>query len=154
MALALLALAASFVLLFLAARRVEAAGKAGMTWMMGAYFFQTVGELTLSPVGLSMVTKLAPRRFASALMGVWFLSNAAGNKLAGSIGALAEGQGDAAVFLGHRHRLRGGRERSSSPSARCFTGWRTGQRTRRRSPDPSWTPRRRDGRSPRVGRRR
>lgn len=100
MALALLALAVSFVLLFVAARRVEGGGKAGMAWMIGAYFFQTVGELALSPVGLSMVTKLAPRRFASALMGVWFLSNAAGNKLAGSIGALAEGQGDAAVFLG------------------------------------------------------
>ena len=57
MALALLALAVSFVLLFLAARRVEGGGKAGMAWMIGAYFFQTVGELTLSPVGLSMVTQ-------------------------------------------------------------------------------------------------
>lgn len=100
MALGLLALAVSFVLLFVAARRAEGGGKAGMAWMIGAYFFQTAGELALSPVGLSMVSKLAPRRFASALMGVWFLSNAAGNKLAGSIGALAEGHGDAAVFLG------------------------------------------------------
>jgi POT family proton-dependent oligopeptide transporter len=100
MAAALLTLAASFVLLFLAARRAEVAGKAGMLWMVGAYFLQTVGELMLSPVGLSMVTKLAPARYASALMGVWFLSNAAGNKLAGSIGALAEGHGDATVFLG------------------------------------------------------
>ncbi len=96
----LLALAVSFVLLFLAARQAEVVGRAGMLWMVGAYFFQTVGELMLSPVGLSMVTKLAPARYASALMGVWFLSNAAGNKLAGSIGALAEGHGDAAVFLG------------------------------------------------------
>ena len=47
-----------------------------------------------------MVSKLAPPRYASALMGVWFLSNAAGNKLAGSIGALAEGHGDATVFVG------------------------------------------------------
>lgn len=100
MAMGLLAVAASFVLLFVAAQRAEAAGKAGMLWMVGAYFLQTVGELMLSPVGLSMVTKLAPERYASALMGVWFLSNAAGNKLAGSIGALAEGHGDAAVFLG------------------------------------------------------
>ena len=100
MAYALLTLAASFVLLFLAARRAEAVGKAGMLWMVGAYFLQTVGELMLSPVGLSMVTKLAPERYASALMGVWFLSNAAGNKLAGSIGALAEGQGDSTVFAG------------------------------------------------------
>lgn len=100
MAYGLLALSASFVLLFFAARRAEAVGKAGMLWMVGAYGLQTVGELALSPVGLSMVTKLAPQRFASALMGVWFLSNAAGNKLAGSIGALAEGHGDATVFLG------------------------------------------------------
>jgi POT family proton-dependent oligopeptide transporter len=100
MACALLFLSASFVLLFLAARRAEVVGKAGMLWMVGAYFLQTVGELMLSPVGLSMVTKLAPERYASALMGVWFLSNAAGNKLAGTIGALAEGHGDATVFAG------------------------------------------------------
>ena len=100
MAVGLFALAVSFVLLYLAARRAEAVGKAGMLWMVGAYLFQTIGELMLSPVGLSMVTKLAPQRYASALMGVWLLSNAAGNKLAGSIGALAEGHGDATVFRG------------------------------------------------------
>ena len=100
MAVGLFALGASFVLLYAAARIAEVQGRAGMLWMVGAYFLQTVGELALSPVGLSMVTKLAPARFASLMMGVWFLSNAAGNKLAGAIGALAEGQGDAAVFLG------------------------------------------------------
>ena len=100
MALGLLALAFSFVLLYFGALRAEAVGRAGMRWMVGAYLFQTIGELMLSPVGLSMVTKLAPPRYASALMGVWLLSNAAGNKLAGSIGALAEGHGDAAVFRG------------------------------------------------------
>ncbi|HTS80482.1 MAG TPA: peptide MFS transporter [Myxococcaceae bacterium] len=100
MAIGLVALAVSFLLLFVAARRAEVAGKAGMGWIVGAYFFQTVGELATSPVGLSMVSKLAPPRYGSALMGVWFLSNAAGNKLAGSIGALAEGHGDATVFLG------------------------------------------------------
>lgn len=100
MALGLFALAVGFVLLYLAARRAEVVGRAGMLWMVGAYGFQTIGELMLSPVGLSMVTKLAPPRYASALMGVWFLSNAAGNKLAGSLGALAEGHGDAAVFRG------------------------------------------------------
>ena len=96
----LFALAASFVLLYFAAGRAEAVGKAGALWIVGAYLFQTIGELMLSPVGLSMVTKLAPPQYGSALMGVWFLSNAAGNKLAGSIGALAEGHGDATVFRG------------------------------------------------------
>ena len=99
-AMILITLAVSFVLLYFAARRAGAVGKAGMLWIVGAYLFQTIGELMLSPVGLSMVTKLAPPRYASALMGVWFLSNAAGNKLAGSIGALAEGHGDATVFRG------------------------------------------------------
>jgi proton-dependent oligopeptide transporter, POT family len=100
MGLGMLALAVSFGLLFFAARRAEAVGRAAMLWMIAAYFFQTLGELVISPVGLSMVSKLAPTRYASALMGVWFLSNAAGNKLAGSIGALAEGRGDASVFGG------------------------------------------------------
>jgi POT family proton-dependent oligopeptide transporter len=100
MAVGLFALAVGFVLLYFAARRAEVVGRAGMLWIVGAYGFQTVGELMLSPVGLSMVTKLAPPQYASALMGVWFLSNAAGNKLAGSIGALAEGHGDATVFGG------------------------------------------------------
>ncbi len=50
---------------------------------MGAYFIEELGELSLSPVGLSVVTKLAPTRVVGLMMGVWFLSNAAGNKLAG-----------------------------------------------------------------------
>jgi POT family proton-dependent oligopeptide transporter len=52
-------------------------------WLVGVYFLETVGELCLSPVGLSVVTKLAPIRIIGAMMGVWFLSNAVGNKLAG-----------------------------------------------------------------------
>jgi POT family proton-dependent oligopeptide transporter len=52
-------------------------------WLVGAYFIQELGELCLSPVGLSVVTKLAPVRFVSLMLGVFFLSNAAGNWLAG-----------------------------------------------------------------------
>jgi POT family proton-dependent oligopeptide transporter len=52
-------------------------------WLIGAYFLSEVGELCLSPVGLSVVTKLAPVRIVGLMMGVWFLSNALGNKLAG-----------------------------------------------------------------------
>src|SRR4030095_15295841 len=55
----------------------------------------TLGELCLSPIGLSMVSKLAPLRFASLLMGTWFLANAAANKLAGTLSALyPPGQGE------------------------------------------------------------
>jgi POT family proton-dependent oligopeptide transporter len=52
-------------------------------WLIGSYFVQELGELCLSPVGLSVVTKLAPARIVGLMMGVWFLSNALGNKLAG-----------------------------------------------------------------------
>jgi POT family proton-dependent oligopeptide transporter len=52
-------------------------------WLVASYFVQELGELCLSPVGLSVVTKLAPVRIVGLMMGVWFLSNALGNKLAG-----------------------------------------------------------------------
>jgi POT family proton-dependent oligopeptide transporter len=52
-------------------------------WLVASYAISELGELSLSPVGLSAVTKLAPLRIVGLMMGVWFLSNAAGNKLAG-----------------------------------------------------------------------
>ena len=52
-------------------------------WLVGVYFLHTIGELCLSPVGLSIVTKLAPHRIVGSMMGLWFLSIAVGNKLAG-----------------------------------------------------------------------
>jgi POT family proton-dependent oligopeptide transporter len=52
-------------------------------WLIWAYFLSELGELCLSPVGLSVVTKLSPARILGLMMGVWFLSNAVGNKLAG-----------------------------------------------------------------------
>lgn len=63
-----------------------------MLWLLVLYFLHTLGELCLSPIGLSLVNKLAPARFASILMGVWFLSNAAGSKFAGTLGALYPGK--------------------------------------------------------------
>ena len=68
--------------------------KASMIWLVLAYFFHTTGELCISPVGLSMVTKLAPLRLASLMMGVWFLVNFVGNTLAGYIGAFTENMGE------------------------------------------------------------
>lgn len=58
-------------------------GKVSPVWLLGVYFLQTIGELCLSPVGLETVNKLAPARFASLIMGIWFLAVAVGNKLAG-----------------------------------------------------------------------
>ncbi|WP_255578493.1 peptide MFS transporter [Chitinophaga sp. sic0106] len=62
--------------------------KLGVSWLIIMYLFHTIGELCLSPIGLSLVSKLAPTRFSSLLMGVWFLANAAGYALAGTLGAL------------------------------------------------------------------
>jgi POT family proton-dependent oligopeptide transporter len=62
--------------------------KVSMVWLVGLYLIHTIGELCLSPIGLSMVVKLAPARFVSLLMGVWFLSTATANKFAGDLSAL------------------------------------------------------------------
>ncbi|MFN8714665.1 MAG: peptide MFS transporter [Bacteroidota bacterium] len=62
--------------------------KLGVIWLIIMYLLHTIGELCLSPIGLSLVAKLAPARFSSLLMGVWFLSNASGYALAGTLGAL------------------------------------------------------------------
>ena len=75
-------------------------GKASMMWLVIAYFFHTTGELCISPVGLSMVTKLAPLRLASLMMGVWFLINFVANWLSGIIGSFAEQLGELAIFGG------------------------------------------------------
>lgn len=79
----------------------DASGGVSMLWLLILYFLHTVGELCLSPIGLSLVNKLAPARFASILMGVWFLSNAGGSKLAGTLGALYPGKGPT-IVLGFR----------------------------------------------------
>jgi len=61
-------------------------GKAAMIWIFLAYLFHTLGELCTSPVSLSFITKLAPLKYASIMMGVYFAATGFGNKLAGSIG--------------------------------------------------------------------
>ena len=67
-------------------------------WLVGVYFVHTLGELCLSPVGLSTVTKLAPARLVGLMMGVWFLGAALGNKAAGSIGGLFDPAHLAGIF--------------------------------------------------------
>jgi len=84
-ALALLFVGLAFLLLVPAGQIAQAGAglKVSPLWLVGAYFIEEWGELCLSPVGLSAVTKLAPTRIVSLMMGVFFLSNALGNKLAG-----------------------------------------------------------------------
>jgi len=98
MAMGLLLVSVGFVLMMGASMQSAAEGKAALMWVIGAYFIHTMGELCLSPVGLSMVTKLAPKRYASLLMGAWFLSNAIANKAAGMIGGYADKLGELHLF--------------------------------------------------------
>src|SRR5512139_3217581 len=89
-----------FLAMVAAALESAGGGKAAMSWLVIAYFFHTTGELCISPVGLSMVTKLAPLRLASLMMGVWFLINFVANWLAGIIGSYAEHFGELSIFGG------------------------------------------------------
>ena len=80
-----------FVLIVPAAKAAQQSGVlVSPWWLIGLYFLHTIGELCLSPVGLSMVTKLAPGRIVGFMMGWWFLSIAVGNLLAGMAGGLFE----------------------------------------------------------------
>ena len=88
-ALGLFFAAVGFAIMIFAARAVLEGGEGTRVspwWLVGSYFFQTVGELCLSPVGLSSMTKLSPRRFTGQMMGVWFLAAAIGNLIAGIVG--------------------------------------------------------------------
>ena len=85
-AIALLLLSASFFLIALASTVfAQQQVKVSPWWLIGVYFLHGLGELSLSPVGLSTVTKLSPVRILGFLMGVWFLSNSLGNFTAGSV---------------------------------------------------------------------
>lgn len=82
---------------FILAHNVKDLGNSGLLaikWLILLYFLQTCGELCLSPIGLSLVGKLAPKRFASLLYGVFFISNAAGYALAGTLGSIMPATGD------------------------------------------------------------
>jgi POT family proton-dependent oligopeptide transporter len=80
----------SYLIMVAATNRVIAGGgvavRVSMWWLIVTYLLQVIGELALSPVGLSSVTKLAPRRFVGQMMGVWFMSISLGNLVAGLIG--------------------------------------------------------------------
>ena len=89
-----------FVFMVFAVRDYEANGSSAMYWLVLAYFFHTVGELSSSPVSLSFVTKLAPARYASLMMGLYFASTGLGNKVAGSLGESASDYGEYTVFAG------------------------------------------------------
>ncbi len=85
-----------FLFMVAGGRRADAGILVSPLWLTCAYVLHTWGELCLSPVGLSYVTKVAPLKFASLLMGVWFLANAAANKAAGWFAGYIPSPGEAA----------------------------------------------------------
>jgi POT family proton-dependent oligopeptide transporter len=101
MALGLLLLALGYLWIAFGVNSVQPGIKVSMMWLTGMYLLHTMGELCLSPIGLSLVNKLAPVKFASLLMAVWFLANAFANKLAGVLSALYP-DGKTTSFLGYQ----------------------------------------------------
>jgi POT family proton-dependent oligopeptide transporter len=88
MALGLGLVGLGYVIIAYAVHGVDSNTKIAMFWLFALYIVHTMGELCLSPIGLSMVSKLAPLRLSSLLMGTWFLANAVANKFAGTLSAL------------------------------------------------------------------
>jgi POT family proton-dependent oligopeptide transporter len=81
----------AFAVLVPAAKMTDGnAAKVGIWWLTGTYFLQTLGELCLSPVGLSAMSKLAPARAGGFMMGIWFLSTSIGNWLAGKAASVSD----------------------------------------------------------------
>jgi proton-dependent oligopeptide transporter, POT family len=97
-ALGLAQLGAGFFVLYLGAIQAGQTGKCNISFLIFGFMLHTTGELCLSPVGLSTITKLSPVRFVGMFMGVWFLSSALGNVFAGRIGGWVEEHGFDYVF--------------------------------------------------------
>ena len=85
MGIGLVLLGLGFVVMFQASRLAGTNGKVGPQWLASVYLLHTLGEICLSPIGLSLVNKLAPARVSSLMMAVWFLCTAVANYLAGML---------------------------------------------------------------------
>jgi proton-dependent oligopeptide transporter, POT family len=101
MAIGLLLLGLGYLWIAFGVNNIQPGVKVSMIWLTVLYALHTSGELCLSPIGLSLVNKLAPIKFASLLMAIWFTANAFGNKLAGFLSALYPGEGKTTNFLGY-----------------------------------------------------
>lgn len=100
MALGIIIMGFGFIFMVFAAMEFENSGTSSMIWLVLAYLFHTIGELCISPVALSFITKLAPVKYASLMMGVYFAATGLGNKVAGIVGESASDLGEYTVFLG------------------------------------------------------
>jgi POT family proton-dependent oligopeptide transporter len=87
-------IALSYLIIAYNVKDLGNSGLLAVKWLILLYLIQTMGELCLSPIGLSLVGKLAPKRFASLLFGVFFIANAAGYALSGTLGSILPATGD------------------------------------------------------------
>lgn len=97
-ALGLTQLGAGFFIMYLGAAQAGTTGKCNISFLVLGFMLHTTGELCLSPVGLSTITKLSPARMVSTFMGVWFLSSSLGNVFGGWVGGRTEHYGFDVVF--------------------------------------------------------
>jgi POT family proton-dependent oligopeptide transporter len=100
MIIGLIIMGTGFFFMTAAAAQFESDGASAMYWLVLAYLFHTIGELSISPVALSYITKLAPIKYASLMMGVYFAMTGFGNKLAGLLGEASENWGEYTIFTG------------------------------------------------------
>jgi len=100
MAIGVIIMGWGFMFMRFASQEYDAAGSSAMYWLVLAYLFHTIGELCASPVALSFITKLAPAKYASFMMGAYFAATGLGNKVAGLIGESAENAGELEIFTG------------------------------------------------------
>ncbi len=100
MAVGIIITGTGFLMMSGAALQAQSGTKAMLFWLILSYLLQVIGELSLSPVALSFITKLAPVKYASIMMGVYFAATGLGNKLAGLVGEFATTAGELEVFTG------------------------------------------------------
>lgn len=100
MALGTMIMGTGFLFMTGAVAQYNANGSSAMYWLVLAYLFHTIGELCASPVALSFITKLAPVKYASIMMGTYFAMTGFGNKLAGFLGESASNLGEYTIFTG------------------------------------------------------
>lgn len=100
-AIGLLLLSLGYLVICFGVKDAQPGVKVSLLWLTGLYFIHTMGEIALSPIGLSMVNKLTPIRFASLMMGIWYLSTATANKFAGTLSGLYPEPGKVKSLLGY-----------------------------------------------------
>jgi len=100
MAIGTMVMGTGFLMMTGAAIEAQDGGKAMLIWLILSYLLQVIGELSISPVALSFITKLAPLKYASIMMGIYFAASGLGNKVAGLVGELATHAGELEVFTG------------------------------------------------------